>query len=153
MIYSNITAYHLRGRLFFAIFAQKQTKNMAKNDTEKYINEIVDMIKSNPIFTFTDIFVYYKAISRATAYNLGLDKIDTIKEAIYANKRKGVTSLLAKWLKSENPTLEIAAMRMLCDPDEHRKLNQNYTDHTTDGQKINDTTHVVEFVNKRKNEV
>jgi hypothetical protein len=98
---------------------------------------ILDMINKHPIFSFNDIFVYYKACSRATAYNHHLDKLDTIKEAIYSNKRQGVQTLLSKWLKSENATLQLAAMRMVCDSDEHRKLNQNYTDVTSQNEKIN----------------
>jgi hypothetical protein len=94
------------------------------------------MINKHPIFCFNDIFVYYKACSRATAYNHHLDKLDTIKEAIYSNRRKGVTSMLAKWTTSQNATLQLAAMRMICDKEEHRSLNQNYTDLTTDGEKI-----------------
>jgi hypothetical protein len=100
-------------------------------------NGILDMINKHPIFSFNDIFVYYKACSRATAYNHHLDKLDTIKEAIYSNKRQGVQTLLSKWLKSENATLQLAAMRMVCDSDEHRKLNQNYTDVTSQNEKIN----------------
>ena len=97
---------------------------------------ILDMINKHPIFSFNDIFVYYKACSRSTAYNHGLDKLDTIKEAIYSNKRQGVQTLLSKWLKSENATLQLAAMRMVCDSDEHRKLNQNYTDITSKDEAI-----------------
>jgi len=102
----------------------------------KHEQPIIDTIKNYPIFSFIDIFVYYKAISRPTAYNHGLDKLDSIKEAIYQNRRKGVTSMLSKWIKSDNPTLQIAAMRLLCDSEEHRKLNQNYTDVTTNGKEI-----------------
>ena len=98
---------------------------------------ILDIIESNDVFTFKDIFVYYKACSRATAYNHGLDKLDSIKDALYQNKRKGVTSMLAKWIKSDNATLQIAAMRLLCETEEHRKLNQQYQDITTGGDKIN----------------
>ena len=57
-------------------------------------------------------------------------------EAIYKNRRKGVTSLRAKWLKSENATLQLAVMRMICDPEEHKTLNQNYTDVTLDVDKV-----------------
>ena len=89
---------------------------------------ILEAIEKHPIFSFKDIFVYYKACSRATAYNHGLDKLDSIKEAIYMNRRKGVTSLKAQWLKSKNATLQLAVMRMICDPEEHKTLNQNYTD-------------------------
>ena len=93
----------------------------------KHEKGILEAIQKHPIFCFNDIFVYYEACSRATAYNHNLDKLDSIKEAIYKNRRKGVTSLKAKWLKSENATLQLAAMRLICDPDEHRALNQNYT--------------------------
>ena len=93
----------------------------------KHEKGILDTIQKHPIFCFTDILVYYEACSRATAYNHNLDKLDSIKEAIYKNRRKGVTSLKAKWLNSENATLQLAAMRLICDADEHRALNQNYT--------------------------
>ena len=97
---------------------------------------ILETIAKNPIFKFKDIFVYYKGCSRATAYNHNLDKLDSIKEALYSNRRKGVSSLLAKWLTSDNATLQLAAMRMICDQDEHRSLNQNYSDITSKGEKI-----------------
>jgi len=92
--------------------------------------KILDVIKERPIFSFKDIFVYYKGCSRATAYNLGLDKLDSIKELIYQNKRQGVVSLISKWLSSSNATLQIAAMRLICDKEEHQLLNQQYIDHS-----------------------
>ena len=98
---------------------------------------ILDAIAKHPIFNFKDIFVYYKGCSRATAYNHNLDKLDSIKEAIYSNRRKGVSTMLAKWIASPNATLQLAAMRMICDTDEHRSLNQNYSDVTTKGESIN----------------
>ena len=97
---------------------------------------ILEAISKYPIFKFKDIFVHYKGCSRSTAYNHNLDKLDSIKEALYSNRRKGVSSLLAKWLASDNATLQLAAMRMICDQDEHRSLNQNYSDITTKGEKI-----------------
>ena len=98
---------------------------------------ILEAIQKHPIFSFNDIFVYYKGCCRATAYNHNLDKLDSIKEAIYTNRRKGVTSLKAKWLNSDNATLQLAIMRMICDPEEHKTLNQNYTDITTGGAALN----------------
>ena len=103
----------------------------------KHEQGILEAIQKHPIFCFNDIFVYYEACSRSTAYAHGLDKSDNIKEAIYKNRRKGVTSLKAKWLKSENATLQLAVMRMICDPEEHKTLNQNYTDITTGGVSLN----------------
>ena len=37
--------------------------------------------------------------------------------------------MLNKWIESDNPTLQVAAMRLLSDTDEHRRLNQSYIDH------------------------
>ena len=103
----------------------------------KHEKGILEAIQKNPIFNFKDIFIYYEACTRATAYNHNLDKLDSIKEAIYKNRRKGVTRLITKWLNSDNATLQLAAMRLICDPDEHRALNQNYTDITTGGVALN----------------
>ena len=104
---------------------------------------ILEAIQKYPIFSFKDIFIYYEACTRATAYNHNLDKLDSIKEAIYKNRRKGVTSLLTKWLKSENATLQLAVMRMICDPEEHMALNQNYTNIRVD--EYNDIKTDVDF--------
>ena len=98
---------------------------------------ILETIAKNPIFNFKDIFVYYKGCGRSTGYNHNLDKLDSIKEALYSNRRKGVSSLLSKWLASDNATLQLAAMRMICDQEEHRSLNQNYTDLTSKGESLN----------------
>lgn len=97
---------------------------------------ILEAIKKYPIFSFKDIFVFYNGCSRATAYNHGLDKLDSIKEAIYSNRRRGVSTMIVEWMRSKNATLQLAAMRMICDPEEHRSLNQNYNDITTKGEKI-----------------
>ena len=93
-----------------------------------HVKGILETIGKYPVFSFSDIFVYYKECSRPTGYNHNLHTLDSIKEAISLNKRKGVTSMLSKWLKSENATLQIAAMRMLCDSEERQKLNQQYVD-------------------------
>ena len=112
---------------------------------------IIEIIENNPIYSFKDIFVYYKGCSRATAYNHNLDKLDSIKELIYSNRRKGVTTLLSKWLKSDNATLQLAAMKIICDPEEHKKLQQNYTDVTSNNETINIPTSVtVEIVTTRE---
>jgi hypothetical protein len=109
---------------------------MADAINRKHEKAILKVIADNSVRTFQDIFVYYKACSRQTAYTHGLDKSDSIKEAIYANKRKDVTSMLDKWVKSDNATLQIAAMRLISDDDERQKLNQQYIDHTSKGQAI-----------------
>ena len=109
----------------------------------KHEKGILEAIQKYPIFSFKDIFIHYKACTRTTAYNHNLDKLDSIKEAIYMNRRKSVVSLLTKWLNSDNATLQLAAMRLICDPDEHRALNQNYTNIRVD--EYNDVKPDVDF--------
>ncbi len=106
----------------------------------KYEKEILEAIKGKPVFCFKDIFAHYSGITRQYAYELDIDKSDNIRRIIDDNKRKGVVSMIAKWLKSDNATLQIAAMRLIGDDDERRKLNQQYIDHTTDGEKVNSIT-------------
>ena len=62
--------------------------------------------------------------------------MDDIKEALLENRKKAVNYLLNKWIKSENATLQIAAMRMVADDADRQRLNQAYIDHTSGGQKI-----------------
>jgi len=109
---------------------------MAEKINRKHEKGIIEMIQKYPVFSFNDIFVYYKGCSRTTAYEHNLNKSDTIKEAIYDNKRKGVVSMLRKWVESDNPTLQIAAMRIISDDDERQRLNQQYIEMKTNINKI-----------------
>lgn len=97
---------------------------------------ILKVIAAKKIMRFDHIFGHFTGCSRATAYNHGLDKIDSIKEALELNRAKGVDYLLQKWIAGDNATLQIAAMRLICNKEEHQMLNQQYMDHTTKGAKF-----------------
>jgi len=101
---------------------------MTEQQKIEHVKKIKELFESEKIFTFKDIFVFYKGCSRASAYAHGLDKLDDIKEALEMNKRRGVQSLVDKWIDSENPTLQIAAFKIICDPDERRAISSNYTE-------------------------
>lgn len=105
----------------------------------KYEEELLKVIKSKKIAFFDHCFGF-TSFSRATAYNHSLDKLDSIKDAINENRVTAKNYMLNKWIGSDNPTLQISAMRLLSDSEEHKKLNQKYTDHTTNGQSINELT-------------
>lgn len=109
---------------------------MTEEKKEIHIQKILKIINEERIFTFKDIFVFYKEISRTTAYDNNIDKSDDIKEAIFLNKRRGVTSLIDKWMDSENATLQIAAFKLVCDVDERKAISQSNIDHTTKDQPI-----------------
>jgi len=107
----------------------------AKKDM--YEAAILKAIKNKPVYCFKDIFVYYSGISRQYAYEIGIDKSDKIRSIIDHNKQKGKVSMLDKWIKGDNATLQLAAMRLIGDDETRKRLNQQYVDHTTAGEKIN----------------
>ena len=102
---------------------------------KKYSDEALEVIKKHKIAVFEHIFGF-TSFSRATAYNHGLDTLDSIKEAIELNKNKAKNYLLNKWIASPNATLNVAAYRLLSTSEEHKLLNQSYIDHTTSGEKL-----------------
>lgn len=104
--------------------------------TLKYEEEMLKVIKEKKICFFDHIFGF-TSFSRATAYNSGLDKLDTISTAIAQNRVTAKNYMLNKWITGNNPTLQIAAMRLIADSEEHKKLNQTYVDHTTNGKEMN----------------
>ena len=103
---------------------------------KQYESEILKVIEDKKIMRFTHVFGLYKGISQSTAYLYELEKSEDIKEALNRNRTYEVNYLLQKWITSSNATLQIAAMRMICDTEEHKLLNQNYVDMTTDGKDI-----------------
>src|SRR5690606_20500422 len=107
--------------------------------TKKYEKELLKVIKEKKI-AFFDHCLGFTSFSRATAYNHSLDKLDSIKDSINQNRVTAKNYMLNKWIASDNATLQISAMRLLSDSEEHQKLNQTYIDHSTKGEKINPTT-------------
>ena len=113
---------------------------------ETYEAEMLAAIKKHKIMRFEHAFGGFVGFSKTTAYLKKLNESDAIKEALEANRNKGVVYLVNKWLDSDNATLQIAAMRLICDSEDHRRLNQQYQDHTTQGDKITGIT--VEVIDK-----
>ena len=103
---------------------------------KEYELELLNVIQDNKI-AFLDHAFAFTSFSRSTAYNNGLDKLDSIKDALRKNRVKAKTYMLNKWIESDNATLQLAAYRLCADTEEHQKLNQQYIDHTSKGEKIN----------------
>ena len=102
---------------------------------KEYELELLNVIQDNKI-AFLDHAFAFTSFSRSTAYNNGLDKLDSIKDALRKNRVKAKTYMLNKWIESDNATLQLAAYRLCADPEEHQKLNQQYIDHTSKGERI-----------------
>ena len=102
--------------------------NMAykTTDLKKKAIEAIEKYK----LIFIDEIASYLPCNRATFYNHKLDKLDSIKELLDENKDKIKSSLRSKWYKTDNATLQLALMRLICTDKERRKLAINYTELT-----------------------
>lgn len=103
-----------------------------KQDLEK---QALAVIKEHNLFFITDITAYLPC-SRATFYSLGLDKLDSLKEAIEKNKITTTQSMKNKWYHSENATLQVALMKIIGTDEVRKRLTQSHQDITSGGEPI-----------------
>ncbi len=103
---------------------------------KKYEKELIEFIKKHKFMKWSHIIWKSAPFSKRTAYNYNLHNLQTIKDAMIDNCGEAMQYLLQKWIQSDNATLQIAAMRIVSDPETHQKLNQSYVDHTSKGEKI-----------------
>lgn len=97
---------------------------------KQHEEDIVETIKEKKVMCIKHIFGYYSDLQSSQFYNLKLEQSERIKEAITKNKSKATGDLINKWINSDNPTLQIAAYRLICTDEERQKLNQNYLELT-----------------------
>jgi hypothetical protein len=110
---------------------------MDQSKKKVYADELLKVIQDYQIGCYTHAFAY-TSFSQPTAYIYELEKLEAIKSAIAKNRASHKAYMLKKWIDSDNATLNLAAFRLLAEPEEHRMLNQSYIDHTTKGDKIGD---------------
>ncbi len=113
----------------------KKKEKTAEEKKEDAIKKCLKIIEQKNIVFIKELCAYLP-ISRETFYAWGLHESDTLRDAIDNSKICRKASMRHNWESSDNPTLQLASYRLLSDAEEHRKLNQSYTDITTDGDKI-----------------
>lgn len=91
-------------------------------DLEK---KAIEAIEKNKLFFIDDVIAYLPC-SRATFYNLELEKLDTIKDALTKVKTEIKVSMRSKWYKSENPTLQMGLMKLIASPEELKQLSMTH---------------------------
>lgn len=104
--------------------------------------EILEIIVKHKLMRFKHVFGQYQRMSEGQAFRLGLDSLPSIIDLLERHRAEGVNYLLKRWITSENSTLQIAAMRMICSKEEHRLLNQHYQELTG---KAEDTERLMGF--------
>ena len=93
---------------------------------EAHEKAILKIIKENNIVFIEHIWNYYFRLRKSQFYNLELEKSEAIRAAIDNNRAKAVNKMLNNWLENKNSTLQIAAMRLICTPEQRQMLNQQY---------------------------
>ena len=97
---------------------------MKKFDKNKLEKLALKLIKENKLVFISELCCLLP-VSRATFYNYGIEKLDSIKEALDSNKVSLKAELRNKWYENNNPTVQIALYKLLADSDERQALNTN----------------------------
>ncbi|MDD6581589.1 MAG: hypothetical protein PUF10_02780 [Bacteroidales bacterium] len=101
---------------------------------KKHIEDIVKCVESHKdILFFSDILDHYHDLKESQFYNLKLNECEEIKSAINRNRATAKHHIRTKWIQSENPTLQIAAYRIMATEDERRALEMKYSDVKVNG--------------------
>lgn len=95
---------------------------------EQHEKEILDIVVKNKLMRISHIFQHYADLSSAHFYNLEMEKLESIKEAISKNKSKAISYMLNKWVASDNATLQISAFKVLCEDEDRKKLSMQFVD-------------------------
>lgn len=107
---------------------KQELGEVALRNKERYIKQIVKIIEEKKLFNIYDIFAFYQGCSKSTFYNMELEKLDIIKDALEKNRSVMKQTLRYKWANSENATLQISLFKLLATEEERMALSINYQD-------------------------
>jgi len=123
-----------------------------KYNKEKLFQQAKEAVLKNNLI-FIEEIVSFLPCSKQTFYEyfpLGSDELDEIKAIIEDNSVTIKSGLRNKWYESDNPTLQIALYRLTSRDDEHKKLNQTYTDITSKNEKIDNKFEIEILTNQNE---
>ena len=123
---------------------------MAYNQKEIY-EQAKEAIEKNNLFFIEDVVAFIPC-SRSTFYNYfpdGSDELDALKGMLEQNKIKTKSSIRAKLYKSEKAAELLALYRLICTPEEHRLLNQQYIENKTEHSMSEDTSDLLKKLNEK----
>ena len=107
-------------------------------DKDKIFKQAKEQIEKHNLFFIEDVVAFIPC-SKPTFYEffpVDSNELNDIKELLEENKVKTKSSIRAKLWKSEKAAELLALYRLIATPEEHKKLNQSYVDHTSKDEKI-----------------
>ena len=115
-------------------------------DRNKIFEQAKEAITSHNLFFVEDIVAFIPC-SKPTFYDffpVESNELNELKELLEQNKIKTKSSIRAKLYKSQKAAELLALYRLIATPEEHQKLNQQYIDHSTKGERVH--TPVISFI-------
>lgn len=97
-----------------------------------------EVIVKHKLFFIEDI-VAFLPIGKTKFYDFfkpDANETNELKELLEANRVGLKVSMRSKWFKSEKPALQLALMKLICTPEELKKLSMQHQDITTNGENI-----------------
>jgi len=122
-------------------------------DRIKIYNQAKEAIEKNNLFSVEDIVAFIPC-SKPTFYDFfppDSNELNDLKDMLEQNKVRTKSSIRAKLYKSAKAAELLALYRLIATPDEHKKLNQSYVDHTTKGKEVGTTIELSEETIERLN--
>ena len=113
-------------------------------DTQVLKQKAIEAIKKNKLIFIEDIAAML-GINKTTLYNhfpIDTDDFNELTTLLNENKINLKVSLRKKWFDSDNATTQMALYKLCSTPEEHKKLQQNYTDVTSNNETINNPIQV-----------
>lgn len=108
-------------------------------DKQKIFEQAKDAINKNKLFFIEDI-VAFLPISKPTFYDyfkVDSNEFNELKEMLDNNRIEVKSSMRKKWYDSENATLQMALMKLICTDDERKRLSMT---HVESNVKVEDRT-------------
>jgi hypothetical protein len=106
--------------------------------TEDLFKKALEVIEKHKLFFIEDI-VSFLPCGKTAFYDHFPNDSNEYKrmfEALEKNRTEIKTNLRSKWYKSNAPALQLALYKLIASPDEHRSLQMNYQDVTSQGKRI-----------------
>ena len=91
-------------------------------DTKELKKKALLAIKKHKLM-FIEHIVAFLPCGKTTFYDLKLNESNAIKKAVEEMRVSRKTKMLSKWIDSDQPTLQIAAMKMISEDNEAHRLN------------------------------
>ena len=104
---------------------------MAQHKTKaQYLKDSLKVIEKYKLFFVTDIAPLI-GISVARFYQLELEKVEEIKQALLTNRIEVKSSMRNKWYNSDNATLQMGLYKLIGTEEEYHRLANTKIDITS----------------------